>query len=345
MALGLGWIGLLFGLQLDREQLAEFPASYLLFTALQAVLTFVLVAAVAYLALRTTGQSGPGVSQAMLVAAATAAVSTPAGIALINGAFPFRGQLTRLLFFVASLDAVIGIIALQLTYSLFPPSTAGAVAAFGWGIWLAIATAAGIIFGVLFLWLTRPKPQRDELALFLLGLAVFEAGTALYLGVSPLYVAAITGAVIANMSPLRRRVYGILQDWEKPVYIVLLILAGAFLGASSTVAFGLAAAYLAVRIGAKVVAGSMARALVRLPVPTPPGVGAGLVPQGGISLAMALSAGLTYGMMAGADGGPIRVAFGTIVGGVAASELVGPFFTRRLLRRAGELGGRNRPAP
>ncbi|NIP83548.1 MAG: hypothetical protein GWM90_31710, partial [Gemmatimonadetes bacterium] len=30
LALGLGWIGLLFGMQLDRDQLGQFPASYFL---------------------------------------------------------------------------------------------------------------------------------------------------------------------------------------------------------------------------------------------------------------------------------------------------------------------------
>jgi hypothetical protein len=345
MALGLGWIGLLFGLQLDRDQLAEFPASYLVFTILQGVLTFALFAGVAILTLRVTGDLSTGVHPAILAAAATAAVSTPAGIALIAGTLPYQAKVTRLLIYIASLDAVIGIVALQVTYAVYHPSTAVEVAGFGWGIWFAIATAAGIVFGVLFLWLTRPKPERDELALFLLGLAVFESGTALYLGVSPLYVAAITGAVIANMSPLRRRVYTVLQAWEKPVYVVVLILAGAFLGASSWVALPLAAGYLVLRGVAKYTAGRLSRAAIPLPIATPPGIGIGLLPQGGISLAMALSAGLTYGAMTGAGGAPIRVAFGTIVGAVAASELVGPVLTRDLLHRVGEVPARRREEP
>jgi hypothetical protein len=214
-------------------------------------------------------------------------------------------------------------------------------AGLGWGIWFAIATAAGVIFGVLFLWLTRPKPARDELALFLLGLAVFESGTALYLGISPLYVAVITGAVIANTSPLRRRVFAALHAWEQPIYVVLLILAGALLGASPWGVLPLAAGYVLLRTAAKWLAGGASRFMVPLPVDAPAAIGIGLVPQGGISLAMALSAGLTYGAMTGTEA-PIRVAFGTIVVGVAASEFVGPFMTRALLRRAGEIPGRAR---
>lgn len=335
-ALGLGWIGLLFGLQLDRAQLAQFPTSYLLFAVAQALVTFAIFAGVAILAFEMAGALGTGVQVAILATAATAAVSTPAGIALISGTFQVQGKVTRLVFYVASLDALVGIVALQVTYAVYHPSTP-IVAGMGWGLWLGIAVATGVIFGVIFLWLTRPKPERDELTLFLLGLAVFEAGTALYLGISPLLVCTITGAVIANMSPSRKRVYSILQGWEKPVYVVVLILAGALLGAGSWIALPLGAAYLLLRGLGKYAGGIAARRLVTTGVALPVTVGFGLIPQGGISLAMALSAALTYGVIVGANGDAIRTAFATIVVAVAASELVGPFLTRGLLRRAGEI--------
>ena len=336
LALGLGWIGLLFGLQLDRRQLAQFPSTYMAFALLQAALTFALFWGIGLLSLRLTDTLSPGAGIALLAAAATAAVSTPAGVALISRTFRVQGKLVQLLFYVASLDALVGIFALQLTYAVYHPSTA-AVAGFGWGVWLGIALAAGVIFGVFFLWLTRPKPERDELTLFLLGLVVFEAGTALYLGVSPLFVAAITGMLIGNLSPSRRRVYSILQAWEKPIYVILLILAGALITVSSWVVLPLAAGYLVLRAAAKLAAGAVARAVVPLPFPVPAEAGLGLIPQGGISLAMALSATLTYGAIAGSGAAAIRIAFTTIVIAVAASELIGPFLTRDLLRKAGEI--------
>ena len=337
MALGLGWIGLLFGLQLDRRQLAHFPPAFLLFTLLQAAITFGIVFGVAVLTFRATGDLAAGVVPALLAAAATAAVSTPAGVALISRTFQVKGNLSQLLFYTASLDAAVGIIALELTYSIYHPATAAVVGGFGWAIWLAIATAAGIIFGVFFLWLTRPKPERDELTLFLLGLVVFEAGTALYLGASPLFVAMITGVVVANLSPSRRRVYSILQAWEKPVYVILLILAGAMMTMISWVVVPLAAAYLLLRGAAKYFAGRASRRLIPLPFSTPGNIGVGLIPQGGISLAMGLSMTLTYGALGTSEADAVRVAFTTIVLAVAASELVGPFLTRDLLKEAGEI--------
>ena len=336
VALGLGWIGMLFGLQLDRRQLTQFPPTFFAFMVAQAVLTFALFAGFALVAIRVAGQVGPQVDAALLAAAATAAVSTPAGVALISRTFQVQGQLSRLIFYTASLDAVVGIVAIQVTYALFHPAGA-AVAGFGWGVWMGIAVAAGIIFGVFFLWLTRPKPERDELTLFLLGLVVFEAGTALYLGVSPLFVAMITGIVVGNFSPSRRRAYAVLQEWEKPIYVIVLILAGALLTFGSWLVLLLALGYVLIRGGAKYVAGAVTGRLVRLPFRPPADAGMGLIPQGGISLAMALSATFTYGVIDQSGSGAIRVAFATIVVAVAVSELIGPFLTRDLLRNAGEI--------
>lgn len=336
MALGLGWIGLLFGLQLDRRQIRQFPPAFLVFTVLQAAIAFVVFSAVALVAFRLTGPRDPMGPAAVLAAAATAAVSTPAGVALISRTFRVKGPLTRLIFYVASLDAVVGIIALQLTYAVFHPVSA-AVAGFGWGVWMGIAVAAGVVFGVFFLWLTRPRPERDELTLFLLGLVMFEAGTALYLGISPLFVCMITGVVAANMSPSRRRAFSILQSWERPVYVVVLILAGALISFTDWVTIPLALGYAVLRAAAKYGGSAVSARLVPLPFDVPLGTGGGLIAQGGISLAMGLSATLTYGAVSGSAGAAVRVAIGAIVLGVAASELVGPFVTRDLLRRAGEI--------
>jgi len=74
-----------------------------------------------------------------------------------------------------------------------------------------------------------------------------------------------------------------------------------------------------------------------LPFPTPKFLGLGLIPQGGISLVMALSALLTF---YGLELGGVDVSqwlFSVVVLGVVLSELVGPTLTTGTLRRAGEI--------
>jgi Kef-type K+ transport system membrane component KefB len=151
-------------------------------------------------------------------AAATACISTPAGVALISTNFRVRGKVRDLLFFVASLDALVGIAALQVTYSLFPPGelVAGLPGAPGL-VWILAAMGLGVVCGILFIWLTRPRPGGEELVLFLLGIAAFASGAALQLQLSPLFVSVTMGAVVANLSKEPQRVYRILQEWEKPI--------------------------------------------------------------------------------------------------------------------------------
>ena len=350
LALGLGWIGLLFGLQLDRRHLREFPARYTVLALLQAALAFLIFLGLGFLLfshLRMRGlvAGGPAVSIAIVAAAATACISTPAAIALLSDTFQVRGRFTQLLFFIASLDAVVGIAALQVNYALHPPGATGSGSTLASvALTLGGATALGAILAVVFLLLSRPRPNREELFLFLLGLVVFAAGAALYLALSPLYVCAISGVVIANVSPLRSRVYKVLQEWEKTIYVILLVLAGALLEFPSWLVLPVAALYVGLRILAKVAAGWISRAAVPLRIATPADFGLGLVPQGGISLAMAISITLSYrGLRLGAGtlGGTV---FSIVVLGVLGSELIGAYTARGILRRAGELSPRKEAA-
>jgi Kef-type K+ transport system membrane component KefB len=350
LALGLGWIGLLFGLQLDRRHLREFPGAYTVLALLQAVLAFLLFLGlgIALLTLlRGRGLVGGGevVGTAIVAAAATACISTPAAIALLSDTFQVRGRLTQLLFFIASLDAVVGIAALQINYAVHPPGAAGPGGTpIDVLLILGGATALGVVLGVLFLLLSRPRPQREELFLFLLGLVVFGAGGALYLALSPLFVCAVAGVVIANVSPLRSRVYRVLQEWEKTIYVILLMLAGALLDFPTWLVVPLALAYIALRVLAKGAAGWIARSVVPLRIDTPRGLGLGLVPQGGISLAMAISVTLSYPALSLGPGTLGGTVFSIVVLGVLGSELLGAMTARGVLRRAGELSARKEAA-
>ncbi|MGW8268056.1 MAG: hypothetical protein ACWGSQ_16935, partial [Longimicrobiales bacterium] len=187
------------------------------------------------------------------------------------------------------------------------------------------------------LWLTRPRPGGEELVLFLLGIAAFASGAALQLQLSPLFVSVTMGAVVANLSPDPQRVFRVLQEWEKPIYVVLLILAGALLSFPTLWTLPLAVGYALLRAGGKVLGNMAMVRVVPLPFPTPKRFGLGLLPQGGISLAMAISVVLTYAGLGLGDLNAVDVLFAVVVLGVILSELTGPFFTRNILVRAGEI--------
>jgi hypothetical protein len=340
LGLGLGWVGLLFGLQLDRRTLRQFPLGFHLIALGQALVTLVVFTALGLAAARQGGLFGPAVDAVLLAAAATAAVSSPAGVAMVSSNFLVRGRVRQFLFFVASLDAVVGLLALQLTYAYLHGTDV--MADFGVGgttFWTGADIALGLVCGVLFLWMMRLRPAREELVLYLLGVSALVGGAALQLQLSPLVAAAVAGAVVANFSRHADRVYRALQQWEQPIYVVLLMLAGAQLRPTTWWVLPLGVGYFLVRAVGKVAGTALLVRIVPLPFEVPRGLGLGLIPQGGISLAMALSLVLTLsGTGITLAGYPaVDLLFAVIVVGVVLSELAGPGFIQGVLRRAGEL--------
>ena len=341
VALGLGWVGLLFGLQFERDTLGAFPIRLHVFSGGQALLTFIVLAAVGGAALLAFGIAGDEEILLVLLAAATACISAPAGIAIISSNFLVRGKVREMLLFVASMDALIGIVILQIVYSSYHAAgTSGLLGSLSAPTWTLLALGIGVLCGIIFVWLTRGRTEVEELVLFLMGITAFTAGAALQLQLSPLFVCFVTGAVVGNLAPDPRRLYRVMSKWEQPIYVVFLMLAGALLHFPSLWIIPLAFAYAILRAGAKVVA---CATMVRVAGPgleTPRFLGLGLIPQGGISLAMALSAFLTfYGLeVAGANAG--QTLFSVVVMGVVISELVGPMFTTTTLRRAGEISSK-----
>jgi len=338
LVLGLGWVGVLFGLQLDRDHLSQFPKGYLALAWLQAVAAFAIVFAIAYLV--TDAWLSVNFEAVLVAAAATACVSTPAAIALISNTYMTRGRITRLLFYVASLDASVGIIVLGLTHAAHRGELLGGGVALPVLEWFAFSILLGVFFGVLFLSLTRIRPRNQELMLLLIGLVLFAAGTAFYLSLSPLFICMVTGIVIGNLSPMRRRVYAALSQWEKPIYIMMLVVAGALLQFSSWWIIPLVIAYVAARILAKWAGGVLALRFGPAGVDVPRRFGLALTPQGGLSLAMAISFVLIYVPTVPELASAVNVFFATVVVAVGISDLMGPFLVRDVLERAGELDRR-----
>lgn len=338
LALGLGWVGFHFGLQLEREKLARFPLPYHLLGIGQAVLSFALFALVGWLLIRMLGLEGDVPIILVLGAAATGSISTPAGIAVVSSNFLVRGNVRDLIFFISSLDAGVGIIALQVLYSIFrPPGVAPDLGSLSPLALAGVAVGLGVVCGILFIWLMRVRPGGEELVLFLLGICAFASGAALQWGFSPLFVSVTMGAVVANLGRDRHRVFTLLQRWEKPVYLIFLLIAGALLQLPTWPVTALAISYALLRGLVKTVSTAALVTVVPFGFDVPRRLGLGLIPQGGVTLAMAVSGVLVYSdlQIGGVDAA--AALFTVVVMGVVISELAGPLFTVMLLRRAGEI--------
>ncbi|HSG48339.1 MAG TPA: hypothetical protein VLA43_11035, partial [Longimicrobiales bacterium] len=212
LGLALGWIGLLFGLQLDRSALKQFPRVFLGLAFGQAVLAFAVFLAAGLVAVGSLQIEGEAVLLVLLGAAATACISAPAGVAMVSANFMAKGKVKDLLFFIASLDAVVGITALHLAYA----SMHGTPVLVAQGnepvwFWILAGVGLGVICAVVFLWLARLRPSGEELVLYLLGISALSAGAALQLQLEPLFVGMVSGALITNLNPNWHRVFRLME--------------------------------------------------------------------------------------------------------------------------------------
>ncbi len=345
VALGLGWIGLLFGLQFDRRVLRAFGRGEHVAAVGQAVIAWATLAGGLGAAAALAAPADPGLLAAAAGAAAAGCAASPTGAAVVFGAARVRGPMSRLVSLGTSLDGAVGIVALALLYAVVHVPASPARVELGAARWLAVPLLTALLGGWLFLSLTREKPPADEIVLFLLGLALMLAGTSLAIGASPLFTAVLAGAFLANLSPLRRRVTASVARWEKPVHVLFLTLAGTMLSLRTWWVLVPWAGYVALRTAGKIAGGLLARPLLR-GRPASGLYGAALLSQGGVSIAIAVSALLVLGARF-PESSAIPALFDAVVLGVVFFELLGPPVMRRVLDRAGEVepGARSGPIP
>ncbi|MGE0488101.1 MAG: cation:proton antiporter [Vulcanimicrobiota bacterium] len=290
VVLGLGWIGFLYGIHLEYRWLRRF-ASGLFLTALgESAFTFLTVLVVFW-------ALGQGANlPALLILASAAAGTAPAALFVLRSQLPSRGPAYELLRFCACLDDLPGLLALGILFS-FSHGKGNGLMAVGWFV---LQVGVGVIGGVLTHWLHElvagPEggdPGAFSLAFF--GVVGLTSGFASYLGLSPLFVNVVSGITFANVSFHSEMVFAGLARREHTVYVIFLLLAGCYWPFNGFTAFGMLALYIGARLLGKV-AGSYLCANTFLRGPqfnmmsrVPPYFGLGLLPQGGLAIAMVMS--------------------------------------------------------
>ncbi|MBI4881833.1 MAG: cation:proton antiporter, partial [Planctomycetes bacterium] len=288
--LGLGFAGLIFGLQLDLRRIALFPARYQFAAFLQAVVTMVAVFVPCFLLLRRAYGGGAEVLLSSLVLSASAGCTGPTALALLARELsPPSSRLLEFLRYVSGLDAFFGLVVLGCAFALARAGSAPAVPLAAALLWFGASLAIGACVGALLQLLGRLRCRQEELAVFVLGAVLFAGGAAQHLGLSPLFVCMVSGATLANLRGAGVRVFLLLVPLEKQAYIVLLILAGALWHAGPSWVLAFAALYVVLRLLGKLLGGFLAARAAGRGVRAPASLGLGLVSQGGIAVAMIIN--------------------------------------------------------
>jgi len=260
LGLGLGYVGFAFGMQFHWEDLVRVPGRYYLATALQSLIGFLILLPPVFFVLSRWAPPGSSAGPlALAVAASAAGTSTSFLYRIGQGTGLGRSEVFRFLRFCSAFEDLFGVVLFAVALLLM--RSGRPLPGVGWAAlqWAGVAVSVGLLSGGLLLLVARVRLDNREVLLFLLGIVLFTGGLAAHLGVSPVFTNLIAGALVANLAPRRARTYhGLLLRVEKPLYVFLLVVAGALWRAELQGLLPLVLAYAACRALGKWAGGGVA---------------------------------------------------------------------------------------
>jgi hypothetical protein len=229
VSLGLGWVGFLFGFQLESRYLRKFPRRYISLSFLQSLFVFIIGTGILILVLNSLFPDEPPF---LLVGMAVAlgllmSLNSPSLLNFASSVIPTKGQYYYLARFLASVSGFWGIAGLALLVSFWHfPFFENHVFSRGL-ILLFSSTILAFLLGYVFHILTIKKTLERELLVYLFGLVFFASGIAFYFNLPSLYVSMVLGITFSNLTRIQEKLYPLLFSTEKPFYIIFLVLIGA----------------------------------------------------------------------------------------------------------------------
>lgn len=194
------------------------------------------------------------------------------------------------------------------------------------------ALGLGASLALIFTLLSRHIRTSGDLLIYTLGFILLNTGLAIYFHLSVLLASMFLGMVVVNLSKTSFRFFDVVRTVDSPLYLAFFVLAGANLEIHVLTKLGLLSlSYFIFRILGKVGGASLGGWISRAATPVKKYLGFGLVPQAGVALGVALIAKAEFPLIGG-------MIFTTIVTTTILYEIVGPFFTRWALHKAGEIG-------
>jgi len=298
VSLALGWLGMLLGTYFRLPAMALIEADHLRMAFAEAVATFLAAGAALLTLFRyLTGATWTEAAVQAVTLAAVATLSSPVAVDAVVDRIRSRSRVPPVLQLTARIDALVAVVAFGLVLAVVhqgevapgvrPPTATE---------WAVINVAVGVASGVLFHLFLGPRGHLDEGRLFvaLAGAIVVASGASYYLNLSPIYTNLILGFILVNSGSAHRDVTRLLLSTERPVYLALLLFAGAAWSPGSVDLLFIAPLFVAIRLGARTLGGRFAGLHVAPPELRTPGVGRGLLALGGVGVAIALNYGQVY---------------------------------------------------
>ncbi len=337
----LGFIAFTIGNEFRLSQLKATGRKAITIGILQAVLTTVVVDIILiclHLCMPQT-LSLPAAITLGAIASATA----PAATLMVVRQYKADGPLTRLLLLVVAIDDAVGLLLFSVSYGVATALSNGQVSVLGVVVEplleIVLSLGLGCIMGWLLNWVeqffhSRSKRMTISVAFVLLtvGLSTLSFEIAgVHCGFSLLLVCMMTGTIFCNICSTSEELMSRVDGWTMPLNVLFFVISGAELDLQvlmSPITILVGVVYILARSLGKYFGSAYSCRLTKQPAPITKNLGITLLPQAGVALGMALTAGALP------NGALVR---NVVLFAVLIYELVGPALTKRSLTAVGEI--------
>jgi Kef-type K+ transport system membrane component KefB len=276
-----------------------------------------------------------------LLLGAIASATAPAATVMVLKEYRAEGVLTSMIMAVVSIDDAIALI----IFSLIEPVAFIQYSGEGNLAFLAVmveplkeifgAVLIGLVIGYLSQLLISRFEDDTKKILLLVTTVIGASAIAIYLDFSPLITNMLVGFAYRNYARKNLGIVNYLDTLTTPLYAMFFILAGTEIRFSSifSAAFLVTAfVYLLARITGKVAGATMGAVLGQAPGVVKKYIGFGLLPQSGVAIALAYTVEKTFSSAPHIG----LLVFNTLLFTAALTEVLGPFFTKYAVIKAGE---------
>jgi hypothetical protein len=327
VVLGIGWMGITAGMPLRLQQLVRIPAVTYRLSLVESLLTFTLVAAGAASALSYGFQTTTAlVAAPAMIVGALAVASTPAGLDVAFGSGRRRAPVLRQIEVAHGMDGLVSVLAFGVLIAFMHTEQPVVMRALTTTEWVVVTLGIGVVGGALFHLFLGDERSTDRLWVALGGAIILTSGAAAYLNLSPTLATLIMGLILVNSLRQPAPVVEVLRTGERPLYYVLLLLAGASWRPDGNIVWWLIIAhYVILRTLAKLWGTGITTWFNRAQQSVGLDWGRALIGQGRLTIALAL------------DYSRRDLPFGDVIFTCAAvSVLFTEFFAARFVRSAAE---------
>lgn len=352
IALAAGWAGLIYGMALDVQSLIDKRDGALRLAVVEGVMTAIPVSLVSYAVLKVFAPPEVlGGDSALFLCAGvlgtTAWAGSTSAIDVVRRRYSVVGETLSTLVRGARFSDMLAILAFGALFATFheivtpdlvemAPTSRDPTPV----EWSAITLGLGAGLGLMFAIYLDEDDSENGTLLALVGIIAFASGAAYFLDLSEITINLVLGMVLVNLSRSGAKVRRTIQGTYKPMSLLLLLLAGMMwdlppLGLTAVLTVG----FLVVRIMGKVASGWIAS----LTTPLRSDLFRGLIGQGDVAIAMAVTFKLVYDLgmpdniAQGYVGGIIDATYTAILVGVIVNEIIAPRVLKGLLVDTGEI--------